>query len=197
MTFGEKLKQARQNVGLSQEQLAEKLNVSRSAVAKWEANRGLPDVMNLKAVGQILDVSVDYLLDDGILLENRVIKETIDWSKYPREKWYNLKEDAVVLDKYPEAISIIQLNRKRKLNKIERVTDTALWLLTPLPPGTAEMFDSVRDSSIYYLVEDKHGLILVNVTKEFIISSRLIQKTLDKRFEIGENVFRKTRRNLI
>ena len=36
MTFGEKLKEARQKAGLSQEQLSEKLHVSRSAVAKWE-----------------------------------------------------------------------------------------------------------------------------------------------------------------
>jgi len=42
MTLGEKLRQARKDNGLSQEQLAEKLCVSRSAVAKWETDKGLP-----------------------------------------------------------------------------------------------------------------------------------------------------------
>ena len=42
MTFGEKLKEARKEAGLSQEQFAEKMNVSRSAIAKWESDKGMP-----------------------------------------------------------------------------------------------------------------------------------------------------------
>ena len=49
MTLGEKIKEARKQCGLSQEQLAEKMTVSRSAIAKWETDKGLPDVDNLKA----------------------------------------------------------------------------------------------------------------------------------------------------
>ena len=64
MTFGEKLKEARKESGLSQEQFAEKMNVSRSAVAKWETDKGMPDVNNLKIMAQLLNVSVDYLLDE-------------------------------------------------------------------------------------------------------------------------------------
>ncbi|MDD7285522.1 MAG: helix-turn-helix transcriptional regulator [Firmicutes bacterium] len=44
MSIGEKIKKCRKEAGLSQEQLAEKLCVSRQAVAKWEADRGIPDV---------------------------------------------------------------------------------------------------------------------------------------------------------
>lgn len=63
MTFGEKLKEARKKIGLSQEQLAEKLNISRSAVAKWESDIGIPDVSNLKSIAKLLNVSIDSLLD--------------------------------------------------------------------------------------------------------------------------------------
>lgn len=63
MTFGEKLKEARKKIGLSQEQFAEKLNISRSAVAKWESNIGIPDVSNLKSIAKLLNVSIDSLLD--------------------------------------------------------------------------------------------------------------------------------------
>mgnify|MGYP004539788565 CR=1 FL=1 len=65
MTLGEKLKDARKQASLSQEQLAERLGVSRSAVAKWETDNGIPDVGNLKVIAQLLDVSIDYLLDDS------------------------------------------------------------------------------------------------------------------------------------
>ena len=73
MTLGEKIKEARKQCGLSQEQLAEKMAVSRSAVAKWEANNGLPDVNNLKALSALLNVSIDYLLDSGEPIESAII----------------------------------------------------------------------------------------------------------------------------
>ena len=63
MTFGEKLKSARKSAGLTQEQLAEKLLVSRQAITKWEADKGLPDIENLRRLSMLLGVSIDYLLD--------------------------------------------------------------------------------------------------------------------------------------
>ena len=75
MTLGEKIKEARKQCGLSQEQLAEKMTVSRSAIAKWETDKGLPDVDNLKALAQLLNVSVDYLLDGGGTVDVQVIRE--------------------------------------------------------------------------------------------------------------------------
>ena len=53
MTFAEKLKIARENAGLTQKELAEKLNVSTAAVSKWENGKGFPDISileNLSAV---------------------------------------------------------------------------------------------------------------------------------------------------
>ena len=78
MTFGEKLKEARQKAGLSQEQLSEKLHVSRSAVAKWETGKGMPDIENLKAAAKLLNVSIDYLFDEGSGFSVQSIKERID-----------------------------------------------------------------------------------------------------------------------
>ena len=77
MTFGEKLREARKAAGLSQEQFAEKMSVSRSAVAKWESDKGLPDVNNLKVMAQLLGVTIDYLLDDEEKLNLSEIKEPI------------------------------------------------------------------------------------------------------------------------
>ena len=67
MTLGEKIREARRKCGLSQEQLAEKLSVSRSAIAKWETDKGLPDLGNLKILARLLNVSVDHLLDETLM----------------------------------------------------------------------------------------------------------------------------------
>lgn len=60
--FSEKLKTLRKKHQLTQEQLAEKLSVSRNAVAKWESGAGLPDIENIKNIALFFGVSVDYLV---------------------------------------------------------------------------------------------------------------------------------------
>lgn len=64
MIFSEKLQLLRKNKGFTQEEFAEKLNVSRQAVAKWEAGRAYPDIVNLIQISDLLNVTVDYLVKD-------------------------------------------------------------------------------------------------------------------------------------
>lgn len=64
MKLCEKLQNLRKNAGLSQEQLAEQLNVTRQAVSKWETGEGKPDIDNLLPLAKLLGTTVDYLLDD-------------------------------------------------------------------------------------------------------------------------------------
>ena len=70
MDFGEKLKALRTERGLTQEQLAARLYVARTAVSKWETGGGSPNLDSLHAVARLFDVSVDDLLstDDLIVL---------------------------------------------------------------------------------------------------------------------------------
>lgn len=70
MDFGEKLKALRTERGLTQEQLAARLYVSRTAVSKWETGGGSPNLDSLQVVARLFDVSVDDLLstDDLIVL---------------------------------------------------------------------------------------------------------------------------------
>lgn len=65
MTFGEKLLFLRRQSGLSQEQIAEKLNVSRQAVSRWEAG-SIPDMENVVKISGFFDCSLDYLMNDSI-----------------------------------------------------------------------------------------------------------------------------------
>ena len=62
MTLGEKMKLLRASRGLSQEQLAAELNVSRQAVSKWECGDAAPDLDKLRAICAYFGVTTDYLI---------------------------------------------------------------------------------------------------------------------------------------
>ena len=62
MSFSENLKQIRREHDLSQEELAELLNVSRQAVSKWEQGQGYPEVEKLLLLSSTLNISLDALM---------------------------------------------------------------------------------------------------------------------------------------
>lgn len=64
MTFGEKLRETRKAAGFSQEELAEKLNVSRQAITKWESDTGLPDISNIMTISKLFSIPVDDLISE-------------------------------------------------------------------------------------------------------------------------------------
>ncbi len=66
MKFGEKLQKLRKQSGLSQEQLAARLTVSRQAVSKWELDDTMPDTENVVQLSRIFGVSCDYLLREEV-----------------------------------------------------------------------------------------------------------------------------------
>jgi len=68
MEFGEKLQELRKKKGLTQEELADKLNVSRTAVSKWESGRGYPNIESLKAIAKFFSVTIDVLLSGDEVL---------------------------------------------------------------------------------------------------------------------------------
>ena len=66
MNFSEKLKEIRKKEGISQEQLAEKIGVTRQAITKWETGKGLPDVENMAIIAEIFKTTIDELLTDSV-----------------------------------------------------------------------------------------------------------------------------------
>ena len=63
MALGERIKECRQNAGMSQEKVAELVGVSRQAVTKWEVNQSAPNTENLFKLAEIFGTTVDLLLD--------------------------------------------------------------------------------------------------------------------------------------
>ncbi len=68
MEFNEKLQELRKQRGLTQEELAQKLYVSRTAISKWESGRGYPNIESLKAIAKFFSVTVDELLSSDEVL---------------------------------------------------------------------------------------------------------------------------------
>lgn len=68
MEFHEKIQELRKQEGLTQEELAEALFVSRTAVSKWESGRGYPNIDSLKAIAKFFGVTIDNLLSGEELL---------------------------------------------------------------------------------------------------------------------------------
>ncbi|HCM27564.1 MAG: XRE family transcriptional regulator [Treponema sp. GWB1_62_6] len=78
MEFNEKLQRLRAETGMTQEQMAEKLFVSRVTVSKWESGRGYPNIESLKLMAGVLSVSIDDLLsgEELITIAERQVKES-------------------------------------------------------------------------------------------------------------------------
>lgn len=93
MTFAEKLKSIRKQAGMSQEQLAEKLGVSRQAVTKWETNAGIPDIENIMAISALFDISIDELLSNekGTKQLTEYLFESITEYDIDEPKRYDMK----------------------------------------------------------------------------------------------------------
>ena len=84
MKISQVLKDIRQHHQLTQEALAERLNVSRSAIAHWESGKGIPDIGNLIAISREFDLSLDQLIKEDERLEKKVIEDS------KAKKWHYL-----------------------------------------------------------------------------------------------------------
>ncbi len=132
MSLGEKLIQLRKKEGLSQEEVAEKLNVSRQTVSKWETDQTVPELFKIKSLSQLYNISYDYLIGenkpnlDVISIES--IVDEIDWTrawstKYPILASYQQTNG---IDKYSDNISKLYDALKDEFDFSD--TDTVLIL---------------------------------------------------------------------
>lgn len=78
MKLDEKLARLRKEKGLTQLELAEAVKVSRQAVSKWEAGGAIPTTENLKGLSELLEVPIDYLLNDLDDIETELKGEAFD-----------------------------------------------------------------------------------------------------------------------
>ena len=160
MTLGEKIRETRRKCGLSQEQLAERLSVSRSAIAKWETDKGLPDVGNLKILARLLNVSVDQLLDETQAVDDLVIRETYQLAAYGYG-CKRVKKDRVVRSKFPDAV-IYPLLARQELADLGSLADNT-------PDCRENPLDRVKNTDkAFYLIEKDERQFVVTVTDVYV-----------------------------
>ncbi len=187
MTLGAKLKEIRKKFGLSQEQLAEIMNVSRQAITKWESDAGIPDTSNLQILAQTFGITIDYLLSNDNELPLLVMRKQLDKNKYENKiKSYS----EVLKEYYPEPWEVYSLIREKKLSKLEWIFDFFIGA------GTVELADSLSDLSPYYLVKKDNLKMIVNI-KEWTLEVReLPSNTDEQKFTIRKNKFVKINKKL-
>ena len=74
MKLADKIIRLRKSSGFSQEELAEKLNISRQAISRWEMGTAMPDASNIKQLSKLFNVTSDYLLNDDYQSDNDLPK---------------------------------------------------------------------------------------------------------------------------
>ena len=111
MTIGENIQEHRKKLGLSQEELGQKLFVSRQTISLWEKDQTLPTIENLKRLKEIFNISVDEILG----YNNETKKETCEANEFYK---FNFNEN--------EIKEIYRLNIK---NIYKRIISSVLILL--------------------------------------------------------------------
>lgn len=87
ITIGEKIKESRKTKNLTQQNLADKLNVSRSAVSNWEIGRNYPDIQMIVLISDLLDISLDQLLKG----DEEVVEKIANDTKIRKKQSYKIK----------------------------------------------------------------------------------------------------------
>ncbi|MGM0838343.1 MAG: helix-turn-helix domain-containing protein [Bacillota bacterium] len=72
MKIGEQIRALRKNENLSQEQLGQKMNVTRQAIYKWESGKGYPDIQNLIRLSELFDISIDELIKGDSSFQSKI-----------------------------------------------------------------------------------------------------------------------------
>ena len=133
MNLGNNLFQARKKCGFSQEEVAEKLGVSRQTISKWETDETLPDIRQSKRLALLYRLSLDELIDfdmdvqeveQAIERTSAALEEKIDWTKAWGKKYPILltyRQDVTDVDVYAEKLSemIEELRRTYGYNKLD------------------------------------------------------------------------------
>ena len=181
MILGEKIKSIRKSFGFTQEELAEKLNVSRQAIAKWEMEGGMPDTENLKALSKLFGVSIDSLLDNDADMPLVLLHQEINISDFG--KGINEQQKNVINKNFDKNWKVYVLTSDLKFLSAEDIIETITYGISELP-NVIKAFKEFH----YLAVKDNYRLF-VTVTKNMIDIKTLPSDTNIKKFELDNRVY--------
>ncbi|MDE6092098.1 MAG: helix-turn-helix domain-containing protein, partial [Ruminococcus sp.] len=132
MILADKIIELRKKAGMSQDELAEQMDVSRQSVSKWESAQSIPDLNKILKLSQIFGVSTDYLLKDDFEESAQEVSETVTDSKPLRR------------------VSMEEANRFLAVNErsaFKTALGVAMCILSPVPAfGFSELSDLLSET---------------------------------------------------
>ena len=186
MKLNEKIRKYRKVFDLSQEELAEKLNVSRQVITKWENELGMPEIENLKALAKLFDVSVDFLLDEEMIIEYPIIKEryTLEKNTYSNRYDYAV---SYLKKNYGETgiIYVLSETENGEKNMVAKIFSFITLKISDL----SQITQWFSDLAIWFLVETEKNKLLVKVTKEYIETRELSNLIDSNKFTYEKSKF--------
>lgn len=138
ITIGERIKEARKENGMTQQELAQQLNISRSAISNWEIGRNYPDIQMIVSISNLLDVSLDQLLKG----DDAVVKKIADDTHVRKKQSFKIKILYTVVALLlvitlsfgvPRFINTV-LSRESQIKSVELLEGDKIKIETNLPP---------------------------------------------------------------
>lgn len=185
MTLGTKLRDARNRAGMTQADLAQALCVSRQAITKWESDKGMPDLVNIAAIADLLNCSIDSLVRNDRPFSAEAVRVPIVLDGYQKVKPARSKQDMAVRAVHPDAEVIHPLLRRKVMSPWENFFD----FITQ--PGVIWAADGLSNRDCYYLVEKGGNHQLARVSKDYVETRDLPQQFEGRSQIIGQDRFRK------
>ena len=157
MILADKIIQLRKRCGMSQDELAELINVSRQSVSKWEGALSVPDLDKILKMSEIFGVSTDYLLKDDI--EENLTENTVSVDETPPLRRVSMEE----------ANNFLKINNQ---SSFKTALGVALCIMSPVVPA---MLDN--SSGIITAISDTSMFIMVAVAVALFISASASKKS--------------------
>lgn len=182
MNFSEKLHILRKEKRLSQEGLAEKLNVSRQAVSKWESGQSFPELDKIIILSDIFSVTVDELVKDNIELKRNIEDKKTEEKKNDsqEDKEYQRKEDTInntyeeghEKEKfYKKIINMFRLDSKEDNNFVEAEEEDEEDVDGDKGTTSELMFIGPTIGMIIYFITDNSSYIIIGPLLGFVLDS--------------------------
>lgn len=163
MLFNEKLKKLRKEEGLTQEQLAEKLNVSRQAITKWETGEGVPDIENIKQISNLFNVTIDELLKEekNINIEKREKYSYVEELEIDHSKHFDINickiQELNILANNEEKVRVEVLSSENEnLNEIFKVEFDNMYNKLDIDIKNNKKIEKVDNVKINFYIPEKY-----------------------------------------
>lgn len=178
MEFGEKIQKLRNENKWTQEQLAEKLYVSRTAVSKWESGKGYPNIDSLKDIAKLFNKTIDELLSSEEIIDIAKRENTSN-IKRTNNLIYGLLDIISVLfiflplyaqrtENFVYSVSLISTNDISNIIKVSYIVILSILSLI----GIAELVTNLVDNKKIQKIVNVISLIVETISILFFVISR-------------------------